>query len=856
MTDRLPVTEILPKLLSVLESTRYAVLQAPPGAGKTTGVPPALLAAPWLQGKNIWVLEPRRLAARASAWRMADMRGEPVGQTVGYHIRMERKAGPATRIEVMTEGILTRRIQSDPSLKDAGLVIFDEFHERNINSDIGLALCLDAAEALRPDLRILVMSATLDTARVAEVMGNAPVIAAEGKSFPVRTEYLSPAARPGGGADIEKACAGAVMKALYEEPGDVLVFLPGVGEIKRTAALLKKRLDAGVKLVPLYGNLSQKAQTAAIMPSIPGERKVVLATSIAETSITIEGVRVVVDSGLMRVPRFFSGTGMSRLETVPVSLASAEQRRGRAGRVSAGVCYRIWPEAIDATLKPFNTPEILCTELSGLALELALWGVSGPQELRWLDLPPGSSFEQARTVLKDLGALGETGRITPHGRRLAVMGVHPRLAHMMVAGEKAGRGLLACRLAAIIAERDFLTFKRGEYDPDIRLRLDMVEASLSGRKTLLKDIDVNREVLRNILKTADRLAENLKAGPEKTRPLENAIDPVGSLLAQAYPERVAKRRGGRHDSFLMASGGGAIFPGTCRLSASDYIVAVHLDGKAQNAGIFLAAHYSKEALQRDFGHVFKTVDKVAWDKQSGAIAAGRKIMFGRIVVEETPISAVDSRQVTAIMLKMIRSRGLDVLPWNKNLTSLRERVSFLKNAGGFTELPDFSKAALEADMENWLGPYLAGVTSFSQLKKIDLHTALRGLLTWQQQQQVEREAPTHIGVPSGSRIPLAYAAKGSPLESPVLAVRLQEMFGLTATPRVAGGRIPVTLHLLSPAGRPVQITRDLASFWQTAYRDVKKDLMGRYPKHFWPDDPLSARPTRRAKRRGENESRR
>jgi ATP-dependent helicase HrpB len=844
MIDMLPVKKIIPELKSALESKKCAVLQAPPGAGKTTYIPLALLDAPWLKGKNILMLEPRKLAASASAGRMADMLGEPVGKTVGYHIRMERKIGPETRIEVITEGILTRRIQSDPSLEKTGLVIFDEFHERNINSDLGLALCLESFEDLRKDLRLLIMSATMDIAPVSALMGNAPIIVSEGKSFPVETKYIPALAPQKNTVLIEKACYFAAIKTLSEETGDILVFLPGVKEIKRLELMLNEKTDPEINVLPLYGNLSRQAQAAAIFPSLPGKRKIVLATSIAETSITIEGVRVVIDSGLMRVPRFFSGTGMSRLETIPVSKASADQRRGRAGRVSAGMCYRLWSEQSHHLLKPFNTPEILCTELAGFTLELAAWGVSEPEDLKWLDLPPQESIEQARTLLKNLGALDEKGRITSHGKKLSAAGVHPRLGHMIIEGEKTGDGLLACRIAALINERDFLSFRKGEYDADIRSRLEIIESVIKGRNFSSKDIKINRGIVYRIIQTADKLKRNLKIQQTKIN-----IEKAGSLLAYAYPERIAKNRNSKNNSFLMASGNGAFFLETGTLSFNDYIVAASLDGNLQNARIYLAAPYSQKALELDFGHLFKKEDRISWDKKIGAIHAKRNILYGKLLVSETPIADIDPEIAGDIMIKTIGQQGLEILPWTQTLISLRERTVFLKNSDRFPDLPDLSNAALEAHMGKWLKPFLAGVSSLNQLKKIDLKSAITTMLTWEQRQVVEIQAPTHITVPSGSKKPLTYRTKEGSLESPVLAVRLQEMFGLTATPKIAGGEIPVTLHLLSPAGRPMQITKDLESFWKTTYQDVKKDLMGRYPKHYWPDKPVTAQPTSRTKPR-------
>ena len=821
------------------------MLQVPPGAGKTTCVPLALLGESWLKEKKIWMLQPRRLAARASAARMASLLGESVGETVGYHIRMDRKVGPDTKIEVMTEGILTRRIQSDPFLEPTGLVIFDEFHERNINSDLGLALCLESAEALQADLRILVMSATLDVAPVALLMENAPVIVSEGQSYPVETIYISPLNAPNDRVFSVQRCYGAVLRALSEAVGDILIFLPGAKEIRQLSFLLKQKTDPKIRVLPLYGYLSQKEQATAIRPSPPGQRKIVLATSIAETSLTIEGIGIVIDSGWMRTPRFFSGTGMTRLETIPVSRASADQRRGRAGRMSAGICYRLWSEGSHQLLNLFNTPEILCTELSGLALELAVWGAAEPGELKWLNPPPEASFKKAVALLKDLGALDEKGRITPHGRQLAAVGLHPRLAHMVVEGRKCGSGLLACRLAALMSERDFLTFRPGQNDPDIRLRLEIMAAVENGKKVPAAGLEINRDLVQRIINSSRKLLQDLNIPPTG-----HQTESAGSLVARAYPERVAKSRnvGGR--IYRMASGGAVHFRSPCSLSVNEYIVAAHLDGNAQNAAIYLAAGYSREELERDFAHRFQQENAIRWDEKINAVRAKRRILYGHLVVAETRISDMDPEAAADILMQAIRRQGLKVLPWDKNLSSLRERVVFLKNTGRFADLPDFSESFLTENMARWLKPFLAGISSIDQLKTIDLKSAIHLMLTWEQRQTVERQAPAHLVVPSGSRIRLEYSSPAGPLEFPVLAVRLQEMFGLSASPHIAGGKIPVMLHLLSPAGRPVQITRDLASFWQRGYPEVKKDLMGRYPKHHWPDDPFTAKPTRRTKPRG------
>jgi len=872
----LPVVRVLPDIVLALASEKRAVLQAPPGAGKTTFVPLALLDQPWLDGKKIVMLEPRRLAAKACAVHMAGMLGEKPGQTIGYQIRMERCIGPGTRIEVITEGILTRRIQTDPSLEKVGLVIFDEFHERHIHSDLGLALCLEAAGVFSEELRILVMSATMDMAAMSDLMDNAPMIISQGRTYPVTTRYLPPqAVSPARRSQYQNtnqdryrricsACLAAVEKALAEEPGDILVFLPGVREIRDLAKDLSYRipflpLDSSgpkISILPLYGNLSRADQATAIAPSLPGYRKIVLATSIAETSLTIEGVRVVVDTGLMRVPRFSPATGMGQLDTIFVSRASADQRRGRAGRTGPGVCYRIWSEHLDQGLIPFNRPEILSADLTSLVLELAKWGVSDPRTLKWLDLPLETSFDQAKFLLQQLRGLDDHGCITSHGHRLLSAGVHPRLAHMILMADQMGQAPLACRMAALLGERDILFFGKSGGDPDIRLRLEVLAAltsarSYENRSAVDKNIPTNfpgsrfnEPLARTILKNAAKMGKDLNIHSSGTD-----MEFAGSVLAFAWPERVAKKRNNKDHSFLMASGSGAYFRSANSLSFLPYIVAVHLDGNPRNAGIFLAAPYSEKDLTRDFKDRIKTVEEVFWDNQTKSVRSVSKVTYGKLVIRETMVTKPDPEAVRSCLIRGIQEAGLDILPWTKSVGHFRERVLFLKNSGYFSGLPDLSDMGLSDSLAQWLGPFLDHIHSAAGLKQVDLSSALTSLLTWDQQQMIHTHAPTHVTVPSGSRVPLQYMGDSGPLESPVLAVRLQEMFGLAKGPSIARDQIPVTLHLLSPASRPVQITQDLASFWKNTYCAVKKDLMGRYPKHYWPEDPLSAAPTNRAKSR-------
>ena len=827
----LPIAAALPELLAALESGRNAVLQAPPGAGKTTGVPVALLDQPWLAGKRLIMLEPRRLAARAAARRMANMLGEAVGDTVGYRIRLDSKVGPGTRIEVVTEGILTRMLQADPGLEGVGAVLFDEFHERSLNADLGLALCLEAQAELREDLRLVVMSATLDGGPVAGLLGGAPMVTSEGRAFGVEVRWLDkPDARR-----FEDAMAAAILRALDEvAEGDLLAFLPGQREIHRVAARLAEQA-CGALIAPLFGDLPQDAQDAALLPH-PGRRKLVLATSIAETSLTIEGVRVVVDGGLMRVARFDANGGMTRLDTLPVSKASAEQRRGRAGRVGPGVCYRLWSEAEHRALPAFSAPEIAAADLAPLALDLARWGVTDPARLSWLDLPPAAAFAQARELLRRLQAIDDNGRITPHGRAMAELPLHPRLAHMVLASRALDLAPLACLLAALLSERDVL---RGARDADLRRR---VEAVLGAA-----DPAADRAAIARVREGARQLRRQLRiAGPE------GGVERTGLVLAFAYPDRIALRRTGsaglapmgRDLHYRLSNGRGAYFQEFEPLAGEDWLAVAELDGDRRDARIFLAAPLQAEDVEAHFGDQITTVESVAWDPREQAVAASRRRLLGLLPIAESRLADPPQRAVTSALLDGIRSLGLDCLPWSNTAKALRQRLAFLRTVEG-SAWPDVGDAALLATLETWLAPWLAGMQRRAHLERLDLAAIVAAGLSWEQRQVLDREAPTHLTVPSGSRIPIDYGVA----DTPVLAVRLQEMFGLAETPRIAGGRVPLLLHLLSPARRPVQVTGDLAGFWANSYKLVKSDLKGQYPKHPWPDNPLAAEPTARAKPR-------
>ncbi|OOG28732.1 ATP-dependent helicase HrpB [Thioalkalivibrio denitrificans] len=818
-TPPLPVEDCLPGLLQALETKGLAVLQAPPGAGKTTRVPLALLEAVHtgrLGGPGILMLEPRRLAARAAARRLAWHLGEKPGHTIGLTTRLDRVGGPDTRVEVVTEGILTRRLQRDPALQDIGIVIFDEFHERSLQADLGLALCLHARQLLRPDLGILVMSATLDTAGVAALLGGAPVIESRGRSFPVDIRYGGPAPDA---RSIAAPVTQAVRAALTEQSGSILVFLPGQREIEATARALEAQADSSTHILPLYGQLAPEAQDAAIRPAPPGQRKVVLATDIAETSLTIEGIRVVVDAGFARKPVFDPRTGLTRLETVPISRASADQRCGRAGRLEPGVCIRLWSEEAHARLPARTTPEILSADLAPLALTLACWGADA-DELAWLDPPPAAALSQAHDLLRDLGALDAAGRPTAHGRALEALGTHPRLAHMLLRARDLGLGRTACVLTALLEERDPLPAGAGA---DLRLRMRLAAGDRSGP-------GVAQGALRRIRTLAARRAGQLELDPREAVD----ADSTGLLLALAYPDRIALRREGIDGRFLLSGGRGARMREGEDLQACECLVAAVLDDTGRDALIRLAAPLERSRLEDELAGSITEEDILAWDESIQGVVAQRARRLGALRLGSRPLQAADPQAVTDLLVQAIHDRGLRCLPWAPDSERLRQRMAFarvLEPEGGW---PDVSNEALLNGLADWLGPSMAGMSRLDHLARLDLVAALQGLLDWRQLKRLDAIAPTHLTVPSGSRLRIDY----SDPHAPVLAVRIQEIFGLMETPRVGDGRVPLTLHLLSPARRPVQVTRDLAGFWARTYAEVKKDLKGRYPKHHWPDDPV------------------
>ncbi len=832
----LPIQGALETLAAALASGRRALLQAPPGAGKSTLVPIALLDAPWLEERKIVMLEPRRLAARAIATRIAHLLGESVGGLAGYRTRFETRVGRTTRIEVVTEGILTRMLQRDATLDGYACIVFDEFHERIINADLGLALALESQDTVRADLRILVMSATLELQPLARLLGDPPIIRAEGRSFDVQTRYTP--RRPE--LPLEQHAARVLDAALGEHEGDVLCFLPGAPEIRRLQRALEGgALPRNVQVLPLYGELPAPAQDAALAVAPAGQRKIVLATSIAETSLTIDGVRIVIDAGLSRYAEFDPATGMSRLATVKVSQSAADQRRGRAGRLSAGVCYRLWSEGAQVTLPPHTDPEILRADLAPLALELALWGATDAMSLRWLDAPPAASLAQARDLLRRLEAIDPQGRITAHGRSLGGAGAHPRLAHMLIKAPELGAAGLACDLAALLSDRDVVRAAPGRRDADLRLR---VAALADGGASLPPGLDADAGALRQAARKAAEWRRQLRCAADTADPDRS----VGMLLALAYPDRVALSRGagGR---YLLANGRGAHFAEPQALAKSRILVAAELDGAEREARIFLAAPVESADLERLFAAQIEQRTEIVWDERQNAVRARRERRFGALVLDSAELESADPEGLRAAMLDGLRRLGIGALPWTPELRQFQGRVALMRSAGvpAPEPWPDLGDQALLAGLDDWAPPWIDGCTRREHLARMDLAHALGGRLTRKQQEILAREAPGSLRVPSGSNVAIDYLDGGIP----TVSVRLQEVFGLTATPCIAAGRVPLLLKLLSPAQRPVQVTRDLVSFWNKGYHEVKRDLKGRYPRHYWPDDPHAAAPTRRVRPR-------
>ncbi|MFC4257552.1 ATP-dependent helicase HrpB [Marinobacter lacisalsi] len=815
----LPIEQVLPELTQTLEQHTTVLLQAPPGAGKTTRVPLALRSAPWRSGRKILMLEPRRLAARSAARYMARQLGEKPGQTVGYRTRLDTRVSPETVIEVVTEGILTRLIQNDPVLEDYAAVLFDEFHERSLQADLGLALVRESQQVLRPDLRVLVMSATLDTGPLAQLLGQAPVISSEGRAFPVEVFYRPVKTSAGRPPRLPDHVVSVVREALEEQPGSLLVFLPGAGEIRRVEQLLRPHLSSDTELAPLYGNLKGDAQDRAIEPAPAGRRKVVLATAIAETSLTIEGVRVVIDAGQARRAVFDANSGMTRLITGRVSRAAAEQRKGRAGRVEPGVCYRLWSESEHQGLADYTPPEILSADLAPLALDLAQWGARDPADLEWLDPPPQAHWAQAVELLQWLDLLDGEGAITDHGRRARVLGIHPRLAHMVLKGRELGYPTTAARLAALLGERDLLGRNAGA---DVVYRLQLLDGQY-----LAPHLDRSR--LDAVRRSADRLL------PARTaRDQDNAM-PAGRLLALAYPDRIGRRRPGDSNRYQLSNGRGASLFEDDALGQQPWIVAADLDGQAREAQIYLAAATDLPSLEADLANHIETTEEARWDDKRGSVIARRVTRLGALVLAEHLLPDPGPEQLQLGLLTAVREKGLGSLPWTEAARQWQARVQQMRalEPGAW---PDVSDKALADTLEQWLAPFLAGIRNWKDLQQIPLHDALQTLLPYDRQQRLSRELPTTLEIPTGQRLRLDYTADNGP----VLAAKLQALFGWTETPKLAGGRVPVVIHLLSPAQRPLAVTADLANFWKQVYPEVRKEMRGRYPKHPWPEDPLTA----------------
>lgn len=816
----LPIDTVLGDLSATLARANTAVLVAPPGAGKTTRVPLALRDAPWVGQGKIIVLEPRRIAARAAAERMAQTLGEKVGDSVGYRVRFGSKISRKTQIEVVTEGIFTRQILDDPELKGVAAVLFDEFHERSLDADLGLALARDAQSGLREDLRILVMSATLDGARVAKLLGDAPVVESEGRAYPVETRYLG--RKPD--VQIERQMADAIASALRADAGSVLAFLPGAAEIRRTQNFLTERIsDPNIEIVPLFGALDAVVQDRAIAPSPKGIRKVVLATSIAETSLTIEGVRIVVDSGLARVPRYEPDIALTRLETVRASRAAVDQRRGRAGRTEPGICYRLWDEPQTSSFEAFTRPEILSADLSSLVLDLAHWGVSDPATLAFLDSPPPVALKEAATLLRELDALDADGRITAEGQALRALALPPRLARMIVDAHRHGAGEEGARIAAILTERGL-----GGDSVDLDARLENFVRDRSPRAQSARQL-------------AQRWVAQVKESAATVNDIAEGLS-TGAILALAFPDRVARNRG--KASFTLANGRGANLDAASALAKAPYIAVAELTGTAASGRILLAAPITQDEIEARFADHISIEDETSFDKSAMALRARRRKRLHAITLSEQNLPVAVSEQTARILADGLAA-NLDRMPWSKPLKQWRDRVMFLRAAAP-DEWPDLSDAALGASRAEWLAPALMDKTSLSNISASDLSDAVMALLPWDKRARLEREAPTHFTAPTGTSLPIDYEAE----QGPTIAVRLQELFGLNAHPSIANGRLPLVVELLSPAHRPVQVTRDLPGFWRGSYAAVRADLRGRYPRHPWPEDPASAEPTRRVKPRG------
>ena len=822
----LPIQPLLPQLQTALAEQPRVLLHAPPGAGKTTSVPLALLDAPWLGQQRIILLEPRRLAARLAAKRMAALLKEPVGKTVGYRVHMENRVSRETRIEVVTEGILTRMIQHDPELNGVGIVIFDEFHERSLQADMGLAFCLDAQEVLRDDLRLLVMSATLDTEALQPLLDPVVCLSCEGRQYPVSVHYTPPKAQQ----PLLDAIALTVRQALLEHSGNLLVFLPGTAEIRQLEQRLHSLSSPTLQLCPLYGGLSQPIQDQAIQPPAKGCRKVVLATNIAETSLTIEGVSVVIDSGLVRVQNFSPSTAMSQLVTLQASQANAEQRSGRAGRLGPGVCYRMWSD--QQRLAPHSAAEISYADLCPLALELALWGCHDPTQLCWLTPPPAAAYAQAISLLKQLGALDKAGKITEHGKAMAQLPMHPRLAHMVLVAKQQQQGLLACQIAALLSERDILSGTAQDKNCDLRLRLEALQSQRYG----IAGMQVDRYACQRLRQLTQRWQKQLDiATPEEG--VDNAYG--GEILALAYPDRIAQQRG-QSGQYRMRFGKGVQLAAHDPLAQAPFIVVASVDERERHSKVFLAASIDEAVLLQQYAGAIQLQQQISWNPERKAVEAMQSHCLDSLILKQSPLAQADPAQLQAVFIQGLQSLGCEQLPWDKASRQLWQRLQLAHRLAP-KQWPDVRPATLDQQMADWLGPFLAGIQHYAKIQPQHLTQALQHQLSASQQQQLTHWLPSHLQVATGQRLAIDYSA-----EQPVLALTIQQAFGLASTPEIAGGQVSLLLHLLSPARRPVQITRDLASFWQDGYFEVKKTLQGRYPKHAWPADPKDYQPAKKA----------
>ena len=824
----LPITQVIPEVKEKLLHHQRLVLQAPPGAGKTTALPLALLDEPWLKGKKIIMLEPRRLAVRSSAARMAELLGEKVGERIGYQVKMDSVQSKETKILIVTEGILTRKLQSDPSLEDIALIIFDEFHERSLHADLSLALSLESQSVLREDLKILVMSATLNTTAISTLLNDAPLIQSEGRAFPVESIYLPTGTKLPTKKELPSFISKMLINIIKYEEGNILIFLPGIGEIKRLEALLKEMNFNDVYISPLYGNLSKESQDRAIKAPPQGTRKIVLSTNIAQTSLTIEGIKVVIDSGLHNVSVFSPFSGMNRLESTFISQDSATQRAGRAGRLSSGKAYHLWHRS--KILIKHDVPEILSADLSQLLLELAVWGNDDISSLSWMDVPPITSVNHAKALLHDLGALDINGTITLHGQAMSVYPMHPRLSHMMLKARELDLSYEASLLAVLISEKDI--YRNAFGSSDLRERVSVlhdvqVQSSINTQY-------INLSQCKYLLKNAKRI--------EKIQNATVRLELLGVLLAFAYPDRIAKLRNDKSATYLLANAKGAVLHPQDELFNTGFLVIADIDAKNTNANIYKAIAITHAQIEEYLDKQLQVDENVTWNEEQERVEARKVTKIGAITLKSIAIKNPSPQKIAEVLIEELEALGTDALHWSKEALGLKQRVNFARYHG--LVFPDFTDDYLLEHMDEWLAPYLTNINSLKACKGLNLHNILLGLLSFEQTQTLDRQAPSKLKVASGSFISIDYTNPAQP----ILAVRLQEMFGTKETPSVLNGKVKLMLHLLSPASRPMQMTQDLRSFWENTYDEVKKELRGKYKRHYWPDDPLEAQATSKTKK--------